>query len=384
MNNLSAEQNEQRRINISELPKDIPDFSCSYEPKQSLVKKWLLGWILSATKKNTIKVNDIIPCKSDISEHLGVSMGTVQNAIRCIEDEGYLKSKQRTGTMISNVTNPISNNLKSTSKRDKTIDAIKIYIKQKNIKVGKTIPTAGKMAEILNISQNTVRMAYDYLEAEGILSACLHRGKDSNRTLKSIPEINEETINNLTLTADTLVLKLTEELKQYLCSSFNIGDKIPSHEELSKKLNVSIKTINDCIKNLSNEGILIARRGRYGTILASNPYNNQLNVNADTIFASAEEAITYSYQKIESQIYDLIRTEYKSGDKLPTMADLAKRFDVSTNTIRKALNNISSQGYLTFGRGRYGGTFVIESPEYEEKEAYQWLSINPDFISNEE
>ncbi len=66
------------------------------------------------------------------------------------------------------------------------------------------------------------------------------------------------------------------------------------------------------------------------------------------------------------------------------MSDLAKRFDVSTNTIRKALNNISSQGYLTFGRGRYGGTFVIESPEYEEKEAYQWLSINPDFISNEE
>ena len=384
MNNLSAEQNDQRRINISELPKDIPDFSCSYEPKQSLVKKWLLGWILSATKKNAIKVNDIIPCKSDISEHLGVSMGTVQNAIRSIEDEGYLKSKQRTGTMISNVTNPISNNLKSTSKRDKTIDAIKIYIKQKNIKVGKTIPTAGKMAEILNISQNTVRMAYDYLESEGILSACLHRGKDSNRTLKSVPEISEETINNLTLTADTLVLKLTEELKQYLCNSFNIGDKIPSHEELSKKLNVSIKTINDCIKNLSNEGILISRRGRYGTILSSNPYSKQSNITQDTIFASAEEAITYSYQKIESQIYDLIRTEYKSGDKLPTMSDLAKRFDVSTNTIRKALNNISSQGYLTFGRGRYGGTFVIESPEFEEKESYQWLSINPDFISTEE
>ena len=85
---------QQRKINIDELPEQIPDFSSSYEPKDFIVKKWLTNWILSAVKSNKIKVNDILPKKSEISEYLGVSTGTVQNAIRYVEDEGLLTSKQ--------------------------------------------------------------------------------------------------------------------------------------------------------------------------------------------------------------------------------------------------------------------------------------------------
>ena len=50
-------------------------------------------------------------------------------------------------------------------------------------------------------------------------------------------------------------------------------------------------------------------------------------------------------------------------------------------TIKKALNNLADDGYLTFVRGRYGGTFVTDIPE-DSTEAYKWLAINTDYISN--
>ena len=68
-------------------------------------------------------------------------------------------------------------------------------------------------------------------------------------------------------------------------------------KELADKLNVSVKTIHDCIKNLSDEGILLSKRGRYGTILMQNPYKKIYEPTKEsTIFAKAEDAAFYSYQ----------------------------------------------------------------------------------------
>ena len=128
---MNNDVKECRKISLSEMPADIPDYVSSFEPKDSLIKKWIINWILSSVSKNSIKENDIIPSKSELSKHLGVSVGTIQNAIRYVEDEGYLKSKQRLGTMISNFTNPINQINKSTSKRDKTIFAIKNILYKK-------------------------------------------------------------------------------------------------------------------------------------------------------------------------------------------------------------------------------------------------------------
>ena len=373
---------EQRKIDINELPKEIPDFTATYEPKDSLIKKWIINWILSAIDKKTIKENDILPKKGEISDYLGVSIGTVQNAIRYVEDEGYLKSKQRLGTMISNVSNPISTIQKSTSKRDKTIEAVQRIILQKGIKKGKTIPSTRKMAELLGVSQNTTRLAYEYLQRTGIIESRNTRGNDSNWILQQIPIIKDERIKLLeNISADTLVQKLTNDLKTYLGSNFQVGDRIPSHEDLAKTLNVSVKTIHDCIKNLGREGIILSRRGRYGTVLSKNPLKPSFEpLKESSIFAKAEDAAFYSYQRIENNIINLIKNEYKAGDKLPSMKELSERFDVSTNTIRKALNNMATQGYITFGRGRFGGTFLIELPEEAERQTYQWLSINPNYI----
>lgn len=377
-NNIS----EQRKIEISELPSSIPDFSSSYEPKESIIKKWIVNWILSAVSNKKIKDNDIMPSKSELSNYLGVSIGTVQNAIRYVEDEGLLKSKQKLGTMISTTSNPISDISKLTSKRDKAVSAIKRVIIQEEIPVGKQIFSTRKMSEIINISQNTTRLAYEYLKSIGVLDIRQKYGNTSNWILKKIPDININEINKSDeIFADTLVDKLTENLKNYLSNSYKIGDKISSHEELAKSLNVSVKTIHDCIKQLNKEGIVISRRGQYGSILAKDPLNPlSKNLKENYIFSSAEDAAFYSYQKIESQIIDLINSKYNAGDKIPSMAELSKTFNVSTNTIRKALSSLEQEGYITFGRGRYGGTFVIEKPDNSNREQYQWLSINPDFV----
>ena len=61
------------------------------------------------------------------------------------------------------------------------------------------------------------------------------------------------------------------------------------------------------------------------------------------------------------------------------MEALSERFDVSSNTIRKALQNLSKQGYVNFQRGRYGGTFVSDIPEQEGNEAFRWLAVSPQY-----
>lgn len=374
---------EKRKINISEFPKELPQFNSSYEPKESLIKKWLTKWILSSVKENKIKENDILPSKAEISEYLGVSSGTVQNAIRYVEDAGLLKSKQKCGTMIAaGVTSPLNDTVKSTTKRDKAVMAVKRIIIQKGYSVGDIIPSARKTAEYLNLSQNTVRLAYEYLRATGYIDYKKTPGRESDRVLVKYPALSQSELNLLEdLFPETLVDKITKSLKSYLAKNFNPGDRIPSNEVFSKQLNVSIKTVHDCIKKLNKEGIIISRRGRYGSILAQNPLKPVYEpLKESSIFAKAEDAAFYSYQKIENLLISLINSNYNAGDKLPSMLELAEKFNVSTNTVRKALINLSQEGYITFGRGRYGGTFVIEKPSDTEKQSFKWLSVNPDYI----
>ena len=45
------EKSELKRIEISQLPKEIPDFKNTFESKDSIIKKWLTDWIVSGIKK---------------------------------------------------------------------------------------------------------------------------------------------------------------------------------------------------------------------------------------------------------------------------------------------------------------------------------------------
>ena len=165
-----------------------------------------------------------------------------------------------------------------------------------------------------------------------------------------------------------------------------VGDRLPAHFELSEILKVSVKTVHDAMKGLIDEGILLARRGRYGTTILKMPGQNLLQPAIETsIFAKAEDAAIYSYQKMENKIKNYIKNNFEIGDKLPSMDALSKEFDVSSNTIRKALQNLSKAGFVHFSRGRYGGTFVTDLPQDEEKQAFRWLAVDPGYtITNKE
>lgn len=383
------EKSELKRIEISQLPKEIPDFKNSFESKDSIIKKWLTDWIASGIKKGGIQANTLLPKKQDIAYYLGVSVGTVQNAIRSVEDAGFLESKQRIGTIIrdSNSTNPIIK--KAFSKREKVITEIKKYLVDNNINVNDSLPSARSLAAEIGNSTNTIRLALDYLYSQGIIEPKAFRSNESNWILKKVPDFTDEELEIMksqgeVISADTLVDKVEDELKDYIRNNFKIGDRLPAHQELSDILKVSIKTVHDAMKTLIDEGYLLARRGRYGTTVIKVPdINSTENVlqplNETSIFASATEAAFYSYQKIENTIKSFISDNYEIGDKLPSMEELSKRFDVSSNTIRKALQNLAKQGIVNFSRGRYGGTFVTDMPETDGEAAFRWLAVSPNY-----
>lgn len=368
-----------KRIDINELPKEIPNFKNSFESKDSIIKKWLSDWIVSGFKKGKLEENSLLPKKADLAYYLGVSVGTVQNAIRCVEDSGLVESKQRIGTVIRNASaqNPIIR--KSTSKREKVITEIKKYIVENGLKAGDSLPSARQLATITGHSTNTVRLALENLSSNGIIEAKMFRTNDANWTIKEIPRIDPEFAAE-TLSSETLVKKVEKDLKDYISANHKVGDRLPAHFELSEILKVSIKTVHDAMKGLIEERILLARRGRYGTTIIRMPGENVLQPEKEiSIFAKAEDAQFYSYQKIENEIKTFIKDNFEIGEKLPSMENLAQKFDVSSNTIRKALQNLSKQGFVQFSRGRYGGTFVSDIPEAEDGQAFRWLAVSPDY-----
>ena len=368
------------RIEISQLPQKLPEFKKSKVTKDVLIANWLENWIKADLAAGKIKPQQLLPKKDDIAEYLGISTGTVQNAIRYIEDAGFVESKQRIGTMIKDQSLEAGTLRKQTSKRDGAICAIQKFILDNKFQVGENLPSSREISKVLGSAPNTTRLALEYLASVGIIKAMGNRGNKANWVLLSIPK-EDKKMKNADIKSDTLVNQVERDLKNYIQTNFSVGEKLPAHLELSNVLKVSIKTIHDAIKSLIKEGILSAKRGRYGTTIIKLPYSKDEPKLENSIFAPAQDAVFYNYEKIEKHLKNLIAEEYKIGDKLPSMSELAKKLDVSGNTIRKALQNLAKDCIVEFSRGKYGGTFIVNLPKVEAKQsAFTWLAINKEHI----
>ncbi len=371
-NYILPQKSDLHQIKVSDINFQLPDLKNISESKAITIAKWLMSWIDS---DRNIQPNFLLPSKPELAYLLGVSIGTIQNALRYIEDFGYVESKQCIGTIIRDRSKKENSIRKLTSKREIAISAIKKYIIENKFEIGQTLPSSRNISSHIGCSANTTRLALEYLSTVNILE---HKFKNSNENgwiVKSIDfsldDIAEENIS--------LVKKVEKDLKDYITENLKTGDRLPAHEALSKQLSVSIKTIHDALKILIDEGILLARRGRYGTTVVKMPDDKNIPIKKETsIFAPAPDTAFYYYEKTQNHIKKLIAENYEIGSKLPSIIELSKQLDLSPNTIRKAFHNLAKEGYLAFSRGRYGGTFVIDIPETDEQ-AFKWLAVNPKY-----
>ena len=337
-----------RQISVSEMAPHVHSFLPN-ENKVNKISAWLSGWIKKSLKENKIKPFDFLPAKGDLAFHIGVSLGTMQNAFRILEDNGLVESKQRVGTCIKGSDSTSVEKL--TSKRENTCEIIKRYIIDNNIKKGDVLISIRKLSELIKIPSSTIRTAINTLIIDGILA------KKNNVFI--INSLDFKVINK---EPETLVEKTAGHINDYIKKYLKSGEKLPSNSALADMLNVSIKTIHDAIKILSAADIVRTKRGYYGTIVADKNIDKEL----------------YFYEQVEQSIKKYIAENCKVNDKLPSIKNFAEVFNVSAKTIKKALDNLAQDGYISYARGRYGGTFVIDVPtEYEQ--GYTWLALSPEF-----
>lgn len=338
-----------RRITVAEMAPHVHSF-LPHENKVNKISEWLINWINMSLKAGTIKPYDYLPTKADLAFHIGVSLGTIQNVFRLVEDEGIIESRQKIGTYIKNKEDKKIEKL--TSKREVAIETIKQHITEAEYKTGDKLLSARKLSKILAIPFATIRMAMNTLVSEGVVK------KEGSHYI----------ITSLDFTAgtkepQTLVEKIAEHINQYIKNNLKVGDKLPSNNALSDMFNVSIKTIHDAIKILSLAGIVRTRRGYYGTVVTNMQDNTEEK---------------YFYEQVEQGIKKYMAENCKIGAKLPSIKTFAEVFNVSAKTIKNALNNLENDGYVNLQRGRNGGTFVLEIPTSYEQ-GYTWLALSSDF-----
>ena len=377
-NYLLLDKSNLRTLTLSDISIPLPDLKNIFESKSIVIAKWLIDWIEADFTAKNIKESDLLPKKTEFAYALGVSIGTMQNAFRYVEDQGYVESKQCIGTMIRDWKNSALTVRKLTSKRDIAIDMMKKYIIDNKIKIGQKLPSSRVLANIVGTSVNNTRLALENLRASGVIENRMKASNESNWILKSndfsISKSKLDIANNV-----TLVDKVEKDLEKYITKNLKVVEKLPAHDSLSMELKVSVKTIHDALKTLIKKGILLARRGRYGTTVIKMPNESEFSPRKETsIFASAQETAFYNYEKTQNHIKSLIAEKYEIGSKLPSIMDLSAELDLSPNTIRKAFNNLAKEGYLRFSRGRYGGTFVIDIPDTT-SQSFKWLAVNPKY-----
>ena len=359
MDYVNYKKNELKKIKVSDINISSPDLRNTN--KAQTIADWLSTWI----DENDIS-DTLLPTKAEFAYSLGVSLGTVQNVFKILEDRGYILLKQRIGAIVKQ-TKGEQIIRKQTTKTDMAVETVKEYIQTSGMQLGEKFVSSRKLSRIIGIPLNTVRLSVNKLVNDGILKLT-----EDGLVLNKVDfEVNKM------VASETLVNKVKHDLKKYISENFKIGEKLPPHSILAEKFKVSIKTIHNAIKLLEKEEMVLSRRGTYGTIVINTSMNSAFEPKREmSIFASAQDTAFYHYEKTQNRIKRIISENYGIGSKLPSIREFSERLDLSPNTIRKALNNLAKEGILRFSRGRYGGTFVIDMPDVEEQ-TFRWLAVNP-------
>lgn len=360
----SAQQQSQSevlvRLTLAQMPKPF-HFEAGVG-KDAQIAKWLMQWIQNGFETKSLNENYLLPLKQELSGYLGVSIGTVQNAIRFVEDEGWVESKQRIGTLLRNASQDHDEQRirKQTSKRDQAVLAIQQYIVNESLEVNQILPSSRELSKIIHSAPNTTRLAMEFLANEGILEAMGNRGKKPNWTLRRIPNVEHVGTDFASIQTDTLIDQVERDLKQLISDEYEVNDTLPPHQELALRFKVSIKTVHDAMQRLAEQGMIHSKRGRYGTYVTRLPLHLNRLSDMEFLFVPAEQHVDlYDYEKAYNALSEKLTHTFKSGEQLPSIQSLAEEIGVTVNSVRRGLKQLEDAGKVTFKRGRYGGTFVV-------------------------
>jgi len=373
-----------KHLTLDDIKIDKPDFESSKMPKGQVISLWLIDWVKHSLEYGIADIGDFIPSKYDLANFLNVSSATVQNSIRYVKNLGYFSSKQSTGTCIADFyskdINPKNDNetfCRSTIAECK----IKKIVIDYNVALNNIIPSVTELSRICDISQNTIRIALSNLALGGYLEKVKARGNKYIWIYKKEFELSQKELTCGIKDEDfTLKHQLIEKVTNYLEKTYKNGDKILPNKALARMFEVSVKTINDVMKNLTSKKIILPRRGRYGTIYLGKEKTDKRNfISQERKKIIPEQDYKYSWQKALEHLKKYIIQNYEQGDKLVPIRELASILNVSPNTIRRALKSMLQDGSLISKKGKTGGIFIVEMPEAID--SYQWLALNPNAVS---
>ena len=372
-----------RRLSLEDIKIARPDFTKSKIPKGQVISLWLIEWAKYALEHGIADIGDLIPSKEEFADFLGVSTATIQNSIRYGKNLGYFVSRQSIGTTISDI---YSKDLKfddTIFKGNIAECKIKKIVIDQRIKFNYPLPSIKELSNLTQISQNTIRASLNKFETEGYLKKARLKGNKYCWIYIKEFELSEEEIKNGIKDENfTLSHQLVNKIQEYLEKTYKKGDKILPNLALSNMFDVSIKTINDAMKVLSSKGVILSRRGKYGTIyLGRKSKDEYMTLENKTLQSKDNKKYIYAWQKALSHLKKHIIENYKAGDKIATIRELASVLKISPNTVRRALLNLIQSGNLISKRGKSGGIYIVEMPPKEE-ETYRWLALNPDVLAD--
>jgi GntR family transcriptional regulator, transcriptional repressor for pyruvate dehydrogenase complex len=81
----------------------------------------------------------------------------------------------------------------------------------------------------------------------------------------------------------------------------------------------------------------------------------------DAVFRAVRSGNAFE-ETVERLLEGIKLGVYATGDRLPAERELTRRLGVSRITLRDALRELCSIGYVETKRGRFGGTFVVQQP----------------------
>ena len=342
------------------LPKEIPDYaSAKGSHKTALTLAWLEKFLTDGLDKGIIKPGALFPSKAEIAEHLGVGAGTVQIAVRVLEDKGYVKCKQRVGTVVCGVEDSSSGVFKQTTKRDVLIG--NLFDMMLTLGVGAKLPKIIEISKLFDVSTGTVKQALNFMCIRGFLTA---KGSGTDLIIKKLPK--EEDRPAKTETTVILVQKVADIFREHIKNDLKPGDRMPGTQHYAKKLNVSIKTVYDAMKMLNEEGLIKTYKGKYGSIVLSENGEN------------GDDGEFYRWQKLYAGILEKIKKDYSPGMSLPSIKKTAKMYNAGTKTVRRVYDKLIENGYAIHGGFRQPPV-VSEVEDHEGM--FKWIAVNPGAVS---